>query len=285
MGFDAFIQDMRDHQWNVYGVEVYERGALIHAYGDTREHLHEIYSATKSVLSVAFGIARDRGLIDPDRPVAACMPARGLERLYPRQRDLWERLSLHRLLTMSVPDLPFRPEGENWLDFSLACPVAQPQRRVFHYNNICAYLVSVALTEALGVDLGAFVEDNVLSPLGIDRFEYARSPEGYFYGASGMRLTVRDLGRIGLMLSHGGVYDGKRIVSEEYVRMATAVQQPCREGGYGYFFWKYRSGFSINGKWGQKCYVLPDRDWVITFLSNIEEGSSAIRDSMERHLL
>lgn len=67
--------------------------------------------------------------------------------------------------------------------------------------------------------------------------------------------------------------------------MATSVQQSNREGGYGYFIWKYRDGFSINGKWGQKCYCLPEQGLMITFLSHIEEDTYGLKQSMEKHLL
>lgn len=58
-----------------------------------------------------------------------------------------------------------------------------------------------------------------------------------------------------------------------------------REGGYGYFFWKYRSGFSMNGKWGQKCFILPEEKTMICFLSLLEQGSDGLRASAERYLL
>ena len=81
------------------------------------------------------------------------------------------------------------------------------------------------------------------------------------------------------------MFNGKQIVSKEYVDLATSVQQINKEGGYGFFIWKYKDGFSINGKWGQKCYVLPSQKLIITFLSHIEEGSGRIRESMERNIL
>ena len=133
----------------MFGVEVYEDGVLTHSYGDTEENLHDVYSVTKSILSIAFGIAWDRGL----------------------------------------------------------------------------------------------------------------------------------------MLYNGGVYEGKRILSEEYIRMATSIQQACREGGYGYFFWRYRDGFSINGRLKQKCYILPSRKLIVTYLSEIEDTSPALKDSMEAHIM
>ncbi|MBQ0001587.1 MAG: hypothetical protein KBT01_08685, partial [Clostridiales bacterium] len=109
-------------------------------------------------------------------------------------------------------------------------------------------------------------------------------PEGCFYGASQVKLTVHDLSRIGLMLFNKGVYNGKRILSESYVQRATSVQQINREGGYGYFIWKYKNGFSINGKWGQKCYCLPEQGLMITYLAHMEHNSHDITRSIEKHI-
>lgn len=156
---------------------------------------------------------------------------------------------------------------------------------VFHYNNVAPYLVGVALSEALGQDLGWFIEQEILAPLGIDRFEYGRCPEGYFYGASQMILSVNSLSRLGLLLLGGGMYEGKRILSAKYVQRATAVQQMNREGGYGYYLWKYRDGFSINGKWGQKCWVLPREGIMVTMLAHLEKDSHSIRECMEHYIL
>ena len=68
---------------------------------------------------------------------------------------------------------------------------------------------------------------------------FQRCPDGYFYGASGMELTVNELSRIGFVLMDEGLYQGTRILSEKYVKEACGIQQMNREGGYGYFVWKY----------------------------------------------
>ncbi|MBR4781980.1 MAG: serine hydrolase [Lachnospiraceae bacterium] len=285
MNFTAFTEDIINNKWNVYGTEVYKDGVLIHSFGDTTENLHELYSATKTVLSLAVGIAYDEGVFDLNKCILEYMPEKNLEKMSDRQIETFGKISIHRLLTMSVGDLPFRAEGESWLDFSLACEIKNPEEKVFNYSNINSYLVGVALTTALEKDLGVFIEERLLRPLGITRFEYTRCPEGYFYGASGMRLTVNDLSKFGLLLMNKGVYDGKRIVSEKYVEMATSIQQMNREGGYGYFIWKYRDGYSINGKLKQKCYILPNSGIIVTYLSNIEDPGSELRDSMEKWIL
>ena len=285
MDFDSFEKTITTNGWKVYGAEVYENGLLIHSFGDTCENIHEIYSATKSVLSIAVGMAWDAGLIDLNQSVLYYLPENRYAGLSREQIETFRRITIQRLLTMSVGGFPFRPEGESWLDFALSCELNNPDERVFAYNNVSAYLTGVALAEAMQCDPGTFIEKNIFEPLEIDRYEYARCPEGYFYGASGMKLTVHELSQIGLMLYNGGTYNGKRLVSEEFVKQATSVQQMNREGGYGYYFWKYRDGFSISGKWKQKCYILPEQGIMVTYLSDIRDDSDELRESMEKNIL
>lgn len=284
MNFESFIRDIADNKWNVHGVEVYHNG-MIHQYGDTCNTKYPIYSATKAILSIAVGIAYDQGKIDLRKSILAYIPEKSLNAMSDAQRRTFEKITLHRLMTMSVSDFPFRPEGDSYLDFSLACKVQDPEAKVFRYNNISAYLVGVALTNAIGEDAFGYIDRNIFGPMKITGAEYSRCPDGYFYGASGMKLSVHDLSLIGRLLYDKGSYEGRRIVSEEYVNTATSILQMNREGGYGYFIWKYRDGFSINGKWGQKCYVLPEREMIITYLSHIEEDTHDLLHSMEKNIL
>ena len=285
MNFDLFIDDIQRNEWNVFGVEVYEDGKLTHVYGDTAKSLHDIYSATKSILSIAVGIASDEEKFDIDKSVLYYLPKDKVENISSEQRKVFEKITIQMLLSMSVIDLPFRAEGDSYIDFALNTKISNPDEKTFNYNNISAYLVGVALTQALGNDLGAFIENRIFEPLGITDFEYDRCPEGYFYGASGTKLTVNELSRLGLLLYNGGLFDSHRILSERYIFEATSIQQMNREGGYGYFFWKYHDGFSINGKWGQKCYILPKRRLMVSFLSHMEENTNLLRNSMEKNIL
>ena len=284
MDFQTFIADIEQNCWQVHGVQVYQHGQLLHGWGDCTG-LYPIYSATKSVLSVAVGIAADEGRLDLSAPLTEYLPKAALAGMTAAQRKAFAPITLHRLMTMSVKGFPFRAEGDDWLAYSLACPLDHPETPTFDYSNIPAYLTGVALTHAMDMDAGQLVQERILAPLGIADCRMGRCPSGYFYGASAMELSVESLCRIGVMLMQGGVYQGQRIVSEAYVKAATSVQQMTREGGYGYFFWKYRDGFSINGKWKQKCYVLPERGLVIGYLSHIEDASHALVESMERCLL
>ena len=285
MDFESFVHDIASYQWQVHGAEVYCEGQLTHHFGDTYSKKYPIYSATKSILSIAVGIAWDEGKLNFQGCVLDYLSGRFVSEMPKSQRDAYRSVTLHRLLTMSVAGYPFRPEGDSFLRFSLACPLPAPEIAQFEYSNIPAYLVGVALSEAIGEDAGAFIDRRILQPLKIAGAKYARCPDGYFYGASGMELSVNDLSRIGLLLYNGGLFDGNRIVSEEYIREAVSAQIMNREGGYGYFIWKYRDGFRVSGKWGQKCFILPKQKLMITYLSDMQDNSDLLFQSMEKHIL
>jgi CubicO group peptidase (beta-lactamase class C family) len=84
---------------------------------------------------------------------------------------------------------------------------------------------------------------------------------------SGLNATALDYARFGLLFLHGGKWNGRRVVSEEWVRAATATQTTTDyDNAYGYFWWVdvERPGrFYAFGKYGQYIYVAPDANAVI----------------------
>lgn len=271
MDFDLFIRKIEENNWPVHGVEIYSGHDRICEYRDTAEHRYPVYSATKTITSLAVGMALDAGKMDLEESVLSYLSGKLISELPEEQRKRFQKVTIKRLLTMSVPGFSFRPEGESWLYSSLRYPV-MPDQVEFDYSNVSAYLAGVAAANALEEDLYEYLDRRLFQPLGIENPPYTRCPDGYFYGASGMELTVNELSRIGFVLMDKGLYRERRIVSEEYVREACRVQQMNREGGYGYYIWKYQDGFRISGKWGQRCYIFPDRQLMVTYLANMEDS-------------
>lgn len=284
MNFNGFVEDIKKNDWNVFGVEVYVDGKLAHQYGDTEER-HPIYSATKTITSIAAGMASDEGKLDIDKSILEYLPDDIKSILTAEEFAVYKHITTKRLMTMSVVGYPFRPSGELRLDKVIKYPITDVNKREFNYSNISAFLAGAVVSCAVGEDLYEYLKRKLFTPLGISNPPYTRSDDGYFYGASSMKLSVHELSKIGLLLYNGGVFDGKRLLSEEYVKEAVSLHQMNREGGYGYFVWKYRNGFSINGKWKQKCYVLPEEKIIVTFLSHIEDGTVLLRESMEKNIL
>ena len=136
MNFEAFVKDIQENQWNVFGVEVYENGELTHSFGDTQENLHELYSATKTVLSIAVGIVYDMGLIDLDKSILEYLPKEKVAKMSAKQEETFWKITVKRLLTMSVADIPFRAEGDSWIDFALSCEISKHEEIAFNYTYI-----------------------------------------------------------------------------------------------------------------------------------------------------
>lgn len=285
MDFQGFVDVVKYNNWELYGVEIFRGGQIIEKYQEKPLQRHPIYSATKSITSLAVGMAIDEGKFDIDASLYEYLKQEVPIYVSKMQINTLKQITIKRLLTMSVQGYPFRPIGENWLEYSLTYPLEKVEEKGFDYSNIQAYLVGVSVAKSLGRHLYDYLEERLFEPLGIEKPVYQNCPSGYFYGASGMQLTVSELARIGQLCLQQGVYNGQRLVSSKYITEATSMQQMNREGGYGYYFWKYEDGYRISGKWGQRSYVFPARDMVVTYLSNMEHGSGKITEAMERFIL
>ncbi len=282
---EAFIQKVKDNNWPIYGIEVFHQGGIVESYDFVPKGRHPIYSATKAFTATAVGLAVEEGRFSIEAPIYDYVKDELPGELSEEQLQILHKLSIKRLLTMSVPGYPFRMESENWLKEALTYRVHFSETPRFHYSNIPAYLVGVAVEKAVGEHLATYLENRLFKPLGIEAPDYVNCPSGHFYGASGMKLTVNELSRLGQLYLQKGVYEGKQILSERWVKEATAIQQMNREGGYGYYFWKYKDGAQISGKWGQKCCIFPEKQLMITYLAEITEGEDLALVTIEREIL
>jgi CubicO group peptidase (beta-lactamase class C family) len=113
---------------------------------------------------------------------------------------------------------------------------------------------------------------------------------------SGFNARPVDYARFGLLFLHNGEWNGRRIVSADWVRAATRAEangSPASYFGYGYFWWldAERPGrFYAMGKYGQYVYVAPDaatvvvrlgRDWGVestTWLATLRD----VADQLQR---
>lgn len=284
MDFEQFIKTIEEHRWGVHGVQIMQNGEVLHQYGDVKNCRYPIYSATKAFTSTAVGLAVDEGKFSIEESVWEYLKEEVPTYASQRQVENLKKITIKRLLTMSVDGYPFRPEGDNWLEFSLMYPPRQVEMPIFSYSNIPAYLVGVALEKALDEHLISYLTPRLLEPLSIKNPPYGNCSSGYFYGASKMELTVEELGRLGSLYLQKGCFNHQRILSESWIEQATTSHISNREGGYGYFIWKYKNGYRISGKWGQRCFVFPEEKMTITYLANMKSGSEVLTETMEKFL-
>lgn len=284
--YQDLAEEIVKRDLKIYGMEVFADGKVVYSRQFAPDVRYPIYSAVKSFTSTAVGLAAQQGKLSVEDSLGRLLPGRYLEGLPEKVRTAVDHLPLRRLLTMSVPGFPFRPEGEDWLRWALNCGAGYDSPEVFSYSNVPAYLVGVAVAEAVGEHLIDYLMPRLFEPLGIELPEFSNDPQGRFYGATGMKLTVHELSLLGQLYLQGGVFAGQRILPENWVRMATSCQITGKDGGYGYFFWADKDSFSISGKWGQKCLVYPEKGQMVTWMADLPERSGEmlrlVRGWMER---
>lgn len=245
---------------------------------------HQLYSATKSVLSTLIGIAIKQGYIESvDQTIADFFPDYFAD--HPRSEN--REITLDDLLTMrSGLEWSERdPEGvfDSRLDLVtqiLEFPRVEPPGTVFNYSSIDSHLISAILTQTTGQSALSYASENLYEPLGILNRQWSSDPQGINYGGSGLFLTSRDLAAIALLYLNKGYWDGEQIFAEDWVEQATTShvilrpednQEGLPEIGYGYQWWTrdqggYRSYMSL-GYAGQYIVVIPELDIAVVVTS------------------
>lgn len=279
--YDNLVNQIKHKNLNVHGIEVFQNGKITFKQCFSPDVRYPVYSATKSFVSTAVGIACDEGKFSADVPIYEFLDRKYLCCVPASQLDNFKKLTIERLMTMSVAGYPFRPSGSDWTEYALSLPVDYSRPPVFSYSNIPAYLVGTACENAIGEHLFSYLNKRLFEPLGITNPVYKDSPEGHFYGASGMELTVHELSLLGQLYLQNGVFDGNRILSEQWIKKAVSPHIANHEGGYGYFMWITDDGFRISGKWGQKCLIYPQKNLMITYLSDLPERAEEMLEIAE----
>ncbi len=267
------VGDTTDHQYN------YDHPAWHPYYRET--DLHTLQSVTKSVTSVAFGIAVDEGHIaSVEAPAWEWFESLGVDMTEP----LRAAATLEDFLTMrSGIDWATRGQtydddthptveleaSDRWIDYVLGRPVETEPGTEFDYNDGVSVLLGKIVGEATGQRLDSWAEERLFGPIGIDEYYWKITPDGEVDSEGGLYLSVYDLARVGYLMLRGGDWDGHQIVSQEWVEMSTL---PIVENvGYGYQWWvPVREGgrarvFAGNGYGGQFVHVVPEHDIVSVF--------------------
>ena len=261
---DAFISRLEQSGLDVFAAEIIREGRTLLHYAPEGGKRHPVYSAAKSVTSAAFCIAWREGLVAPEMPLCDFLDKKYRAFISPKM----SALPFRRFLTMTAGAYPFRPEGDNWLQNALSNDPDHSDES-FHYSNIPAYLVGAAVENAVGGGLMKYLRQRLFDPLEIPEFPYRTSPEGHFYGATGMELSAAELAVLGQLYLQKGQWRDRQLIGQDEIGAAVTPRVPTGSGdSYGYFFRVGKGHYSMVGKWGQRCIVFPEKQLVIAYLSD-----------------
>ena len=220
-----------------------------------REVLNDSRSATKSITSLAVGVAIGTGAISSLRAPAF----RYLDDLRPFQNDGpdKEAITIEDLLAMSSAldcndDDDKSPGNEdnmhpqpNWSRWAVDLPTMEGYRRdpsglgPWRYCTTGSFLLGQILQHTMHARADRYIEKTILAPLGITDWEWPYSPSNETMTGGGLRLRSRDLAKIAAMLIDGGRWKGRQVVPTSWVDSALSVHRKAySDSNYGYLFWQ-----------------------------------------------
>lgn len=262
----ALEADTRVHLHNLMVIKGGEVICECSAPGYDRHIAHLSHSMSKTVTGMAIGMLIDDGKLSPTDRVLPFFP----EVKEPHKK--LENLTVHHLLAMQS-GVPFSEAGTvtetAWCEAFLTSAPTFDVGSKFAYNSMNSYLLAQIVKRVSGKGLCEFLDERLFSPLGITNYFWEMGPEGVEKGGWGLYLSVESWAKLGWMIRSGGMFEGKRILSSDFVHTATLAhsQSPEKSGdfNYGYQIWVSRTGYEIlfNGMLGQNVWIYPDGDLVV----------------------
>ena len=235
---------------------------------------------TKSVVSALVGIAlQEHTIRSLDQRLGDYFPRYVLHARDTRVR----RITLRELLTMTSGYRDVATvSSDDWLRTQIDRPLAADPGRSWGYDNGSFHLLSAVLTKATGLTASAYAQRVLFAPLGVAAPVWPTDGQGHSLGNTGLRLSTRDLLRIGELYLHGGRLRGRTVVPAAWVRQTTRPVTALGHGyGYGYGWWSVSppAGFAALGYGGQEIAVYPARR-VVVVLTGADSHRQHVMDDL-----
>ncbi len=265
-GLDSQVlaQAVDQHPAGLHSLLVIRHGQVVldtYFYPFASGMVHDAASVTKSMTSAIVGIVIDKGLIKLSQPAFANT-----------------KITVENLLTMT-PGLEcgFRPGEQelaemklspNWVDYTTHLPLKYDPGTKFGYCSPGFHLLSSLVSAAAHTNELEFGRKYLYEPLGIKEIVWPSDAQGITHGWGNSHFYPRDFAKIGYLFLHGGQWDGKQIISADWVKQSTTQHIEARpKVGYGYGWWLYNQqqprSFEANGRGGQKIMVMPEEDMIV----------------------
>ncbi len=239
-----------------------------------------VQSVTKSITSALLGIALDQGcLSSTEQKMFAFFPEYSSQITDPRKNEI----TIRDMLQMRAGFPPEESDQTLWeavwsgnydhlvIDF----PLTNDPGTTFQYSNLTAHWLGMIVARACNTDLESFGQENLFNPLGAELGSWRKDLDGYNWGAGEVHLTARDAAKFGRLYLHDGEFEGKQIVSADWVHDSLQTYSEdayqnisgFREIGYGYQWWSANVGdYAVNFAWGhggQLIVLVDELDMVV----------------------
>ncbi|MGG1660877.1 serine hydrolase domain-containing protein [Brevibacillus sp. NRS-1366] len=240
---------------------------------------HICWSVSKTYTATAIGIAVTEGVLSLDDRLVDIFPEYAPE----LENENLSALKVRHLLSMSVGMKEMGPEGEGWLENFMKMKVDYQPGTVFMYNSMGSNTLGAIIHKVTGQTMDEYLRHRLYDKIGMntEQLYWTIIPGNYEWGAGGVFSTTENNLRLMQLYLQKGIWNGERILSEEYVKLATTPQinntiayfpdgmqvssGPDGNAGYGYQMWmcSYDGAFRAEGSQGQFSIVFPKENMVV----------------------
>ncbi len=260
---------------------------------------HSLFSISKSFTSLAIGYLVEEGKIRIDDYIYTYFPELITDDI--NKENL--KIKIHDLLSMSFGQRGGAVHAkQNRKDESTAMlhDFFYRNKEVecgteFRYDSYGTYMLAALVKKLTGMNVVEYLMPKLFEPLGIDKPYYIKDTLGINIGYTGMRMTARDLAKVGCVYLNGGAWEGKQLIPKSWVELATkkhisTASDPMGadwQQGYCYQMWRGRYNTSrLCGAYGQMCVIMPDYDAVFVVNSGYDGNHiSYILDSFYENIM
>jgi len=278
-----------------------------------------VMSVTKSIVAILTGIAVDKGYIkNIDDKVLSYFPDYTVK----RGEKTIQEVSIRHLLTMNAP---YKYKSEPWTkvctspNWTIAALDLLGGKagitNEFKYSTLGIQIMNGIIEAATGQKLIDFCNNELFLPLGIpatvihgdsskeDQFDFLMNknprkhewycdPNGVATAGWGLTLSARDMAKIGQMLLNHGNYNGKQILSNDWIVSMTSPYQTLGERfgymSYGFLWWIPHQGkkiFAAIGDGGNVIYVNPEENLTVAVAGTFKPRIFDRVDFIERYFI
>jgi len=283
----------------IHSILVARKGKLVleeYFAGFDREQPHDTRSAGKTFAAVMLGaLIKEGNSVRPETPIAQLLTSL-TPFANPDARK--QRITLANLMThtsgLACDDNEDESPGNegtmqsqtaqsNWWKYMLDLPMAHDPGSYWAYCSGGSNLVGAGVAAAAKTWLPEVWNRTIAQPMQFGRYYYNLMPTGEAYTGGGVFMRPRDLLKVGQLYLDSGVWNGRRIVTKDWVAksFATHISWDARgenvsagSDGYAWHINTVKLGnrtykeYESNGNGGQLLMVLPELDLVVVFTAS-----------------
>lgn len=282
-----------------------KRGAIMHSIIITRygkcvlekywkpfhkDFNHRMYSSTKSYTAIGIGLLIEEGKLSLSDKLVDIFP----DKIDGEISEYLKEQTVYQMLTMTTVGNP-----NNWFAETDPDRVhlyfnhrthAHPAGTIWEYDSAGSQVLATIVEKLSGMELLAYLKMKLFDKMGsFKNAEILKTRNGDAWGDSALLCTTRDAVTFAQLLMDGGVWEGERLMNEEFVRTATSKvvdnksswRPGCYTHGYGFQIWRTeQNGFSFLGMGDELTIALPERGIIISTTADHQGTDNLIRNIM-----